>query len=1219
MKILKIELQNINSLKSETPIVIDFESNTFKDVGLFAITGSTGAGKTTILDAITIALYRSVPRFNKSNSKGGLEDVVSYGADFAMSRVTFETKDIRYEAQWDIRLATSSGKKLNNPKETVRLKNLSTEKIIAESKKEFDAEIERITQLTYQQFLRSVLLAQGEFAAFLSADAKEKGNLLQLITGEEIYKKIGETLLARMNAEQRELDDIKTRINTEDLLSDVQYNELIIEEKELKVKIDSLNIEWKEIVYILNWFKKNDELMKKQVTLEKEEADYNLKLEFNQNTLLKLQLHEKAEPFKELVEESARIENEIRKKKARFDQITKELEVLNTGLDEIIIREAASEKAYTVSENERNNWLPRLEEVTQWDTEIRNALNSKTNTEKSINDLTNNILPLKESNVRKSEELLINKKALTEVDGFVLQNQQVPEIDKKVNQWNAALTLRKSNIARLKGLNIQILQSEKNLKETKNTLENSENLFKEEKIKLEVLNAETNALTIHLKQLDIDVLLTKNTKLLTQKDQLHELQKLVEGYKQLNAKKAELEIEAKALEQTIKESSDTIINLQAEMKLATVSLKDAEKIFELERTISSFEAERKKLEKGKPCSLCGSTEHPYVEKYATLEISKSKLEVDNRKGRLEKLQKEEINVTIKLTEIKTRLEANVLLVINKQVQITEAISKFNDFATEFKIEDGQALNIAMEHVIKELALISGDITKAQQVQKQKDLKEGLLNTEREKVAVLNNEIIKLHEKNKAIDETLWKENNEQKTIVTTIQEIETPLVVELSAFDLIIPETEQTGTFIIQLENRINAYHNSIKKQVEINNTLKQLESDIHNNNIQIKEKELTLVKLQEQIKELEIALTHLSGKRGSVLSIGISTETKREELALSVEKEKKELNKITDELNRMKTLRATHINEKESIQKEKTELELKLMSNTSSLNEMLSTSDFKTMEEVQNSLLSLEERTRNATIRKQMDVTKQRLITLASGLKDDLNKQTSEKTFEYTADQALTKYVEIENNKEQLQKRAGEIKQLFKSDNDIKIRNEDVVKDIRAQEKVLKTWVSLMYLMGGSKDAFNTYVQRLTLRNLINLANIHLFKLNRRYSLKMNAFYVKGEELNFLLVDHYQTDEARLVDTSSGGEKFLISLALALGLSGLASNNTSIKSLFIDEGFGTLDNETLETVISTLETLQSQGKMIGIISHVDNLKERIPVQIQVLKKSNGVSVVEIV
>jgi len=191
MKIIKVELQNINSLKSDSPIVIEFETNDFKDVGLYAITGATGAGKTTILDAITIALYHNVPRFKNSRDKS-LENVVSYGANKAHSRITFENDNEIYEAFWAIRLANKKGVKIKNPREEVSLKNLTTDTIITSNKKRdlVDA-VEKVTQLDYTQFLRSVLLAQGEFASFLTAKGSEKGKLLEQITGEDIYKKIG--------------------------------------------------------------------------------------------------------------------------------------------------------------------------------------------------------------------------------------------------------------------------------------------------------------------------------------------------------------------------------------------------------------------------------------------------------------------------------------------------------------------------------------------------------------------------------------------------------------------------------------------------------------------------------------------------------------------------------------------------------------------------------------------------------------------------------------------------------------------------------------------------------------------------------------------------------------------------------------------------------------------------------------------------------------------
>jgi exonuclease SbcC len=146
-------------------------------------------------------------------------------------------------------------------------------------------------------------------------------------------------------------------------------------------------------------------------------------------------------------------------------------------------------------------------------------------------------------------------------------------------------------------------------------------------------------------------------------------------------------------------------------------------------------------------------------------------------------------------------------------------------------------------------------------------------------------------------------------------------------------------------------------------------------------------------------------------------------------------------------------------------------------------------------------------------------------------------------------------------------------------------------------------------------YAHGLTLAHLVRLANQHLQKLNPRYLIRKNP----GTNLELDIIDTYQADNVRSMKTLSGGESFLVSLALALGLSDLTSKDAEIGSLFIDEGFGTLDSNALDMALSTLENLRARGKLIAIISHVQALQERIATQVQVTKKSSGTSQIRIV
>ncbi|MDP1588490.1 MAG: SbcC/MukB-like Walker B domain-containing protein, partial [Prosthecobacter sp.] len=197
-----------------------------------------------------------------------------------------------------------------------------------------------------------------------------------------------------------------------------------------------------------------------------------------------------------------------------------------------------------------------------------------------------------------------------------------------------------------------------------------------------------------------------------------------------------------------------------------------------------------------------------------------------------------------------------------------------------------------------------------------------------------------------------------------------------------------------------------------------------------------------------------------------------------------------------------------------------------------------------------------------------------------------------------------------------GSLEQQVKNDDDARKRREAGGAELQAAEAESLRWGRLKELIGSADGAkFSRFAQSLTLRQLIGLANEHLKVLAERYRLMA----APGDELDLRIVDLYQANVDRPMESLSGGESFLASLALALGLSELASRHHPIDSLFIDEGFGTLDSETLEVALSALENLRSRGKTIGLISHVDLLKERLSTQVRVVRGAGGTSRIEVV
>ncbi len=1216
MKILKIELQNINSLKSATPIVIDFENEQFKDVGLYAITGATGAGKTTILDAITIALYHNVPRFN--GTKGTLLNVVSHGANDAFSRITFENNDVVYEVSWSIRLGSSTGKKLLNPQEKVSLKNLSSGEILADQKRNLLIEVINVTQLNYNQFLRSVLLAQGEFASFLTAKGPEKGRLLEQITGEQIYKKIGQGILERKSSEDAKLKEIQSKINADDVLSEERKTELTTKDKELDAKIIAAEKEIAKINLIVTWYQKFQELTKESENLNANYEKLGLFIEKHRAEIELLDLNEKAEPFKELIQNFNRNEKNSLEKANQLKELEAQLILLKPEIERLTALSKKQVDELETADKEFTSWLPKLELITTLDNQFKNENENKQKTNQKLVEL-NQQIEISTIEQKKLVAALTQTEAILKIDeAYVLKNKFLKDVDSEISNWASELTTLKGNKETLKLDSQFIISKKKEVLETTTSLKNQQNILDKKVAELKVIETEISKVTIALSKNKLTDLLAQKETLTKEESNWKQFKNFAEHAVKLEKSKTELIENQKVFIVDLKATSEKIKVKKSDIELQEKSVIDASKILELEKSVLKYEADRKNLIKGEPCGLCGSTEHPFTEHSKVIDISKAELELKSRQEKLQlfinsktELDKKEVELSTKTEHLKIQINS-----IIEELKTIQASAK--QLALNCELTNTTQIEVHLKSTKEKIIIVDETLKTTQKLQAEKDTLSTRIELHQKEESALKTIIATLNEKHKNSNSAIETKNESITNLTKTCAVLESELKTKLAKFNYELPLIEETNVFIQQLKELITNF-NQKEKNLE---ALKASITVIHTNDNNIKKQLETYLKTQndlnKSIRDLDIKLKQLKTKRIGILPINISVESKRESLQLlhkqlieKVERSKKELQKLLDSKTEKDTLKAKSI-------KEQKELGEELIILNSALDAKIKTSAFESKQAIDKALLPQEDKLKYTQHKERINEAKLKLKALKEANVKAFSTLNTSKNFETLEPESKVILEKFKTQKDTLSAEKGEVKEAFRKDQEIRDRNKEVSKKIDAQNEICKVWKELFLIIGNSKDAFNVYVQRLTLKHLLDLANVHLYKLNKRYSLKIEENYKPKEELNFNLIDHYQTDQARLVDTSSGGEKFIISLALALGLSDLASKNVKIDSLFIDEGFGTLDSNTLETVISTLETLQSQGKMIGIISHVENLKERIPTQIQITKKNNGVSEVAI-
>lgn len=1156
MRPIRLKIKGLNSFIDEQEI--DF--NKLTERGLFGIFGPTGSGKSTILDGITLALYGDLPR--KSTNYINM-NCNSLNVSFEFSISDGKTKTYRVEREF------KTDKKTGRPK-SGKCKVLDITQInpiiLAESVKEVTRTCENIIGLGMNDFTKTVVLPQGSFSEFLKISGKDRREMLErLFNLQEYGENLEKKLSAKSKVIEKKLDIIKGKLSS---YEDINLDDLEIKENEFKNNEKNIKQKSSELLEINETYEEAKEIFQLKSELNSYENERNIistEAKDIENKRGKIDNIEKSLRILNFIENYDMVLNELNEKNKNLEDYNLEFENIKNKKNNIL-------KVYNEFLEKKQESVPKLKiKAERLDSELKNRKALRV-LEEEINRLNEIIKFLK---IDKEKSITQVNKTINEIDDI---NLNIKSLEKKYDSLKVDRNLKKEIEEALR-LEEDYLSLGKDIDESLKDIESFEKSIKlceDKKISLQ------DGRDKNLKELkEYEFLLENLNKNCPAEDKdLLNKKVLLENIKIKQEKFSDCKKKIDLNNNKILKINDTLSKLNE-------GKDNLKKFIELlEKEVDDFKIQslalkiREKLIEGDICPVCGSTHHN-IEIFQELDLSL--LESKNSK-----LLRNKDELLEKEREI-AKLEERIIAINNESKNFKDEIKSLGEDFSE---------NIICE-LQKEIYILENDIKRYKE---EKLNLENKLNDIKDIDRDLNNDIkilnVNLENSRNNLDDKIQK----RKISLEKFNSLNN--LIEEKRSTLKIDDFKEYYKDLMEKENKREELESCIKDKRAFKEK-KESERDIKNkekeeiinslasNEAALKEKENQKNNIKNNLNQEFTQLENIN----SIEKILIQTNEEIKNINEYFEKYIDEKNcieerfeEINNKLNK-ESLKVKALEDKEKSIKEELEFNLQKenFTNVDEVEELLK--EKHTLKELKDYVKNYDDKMKvlEANIDNVLKKLKNRDICNEELESIKINKEKVQCELDSLKDVNLILKQEIKNLKEKIEK----FKTIMSEKKKIK-HDEIIINDLRK-------------LFSGRK--FVDYIATERLKYVALEASKRLKEITKNnYSLEIN------KDGMFIMRDFKNGGCIRDVSTLSGGETFLTSLALSLALSsGLQLKKAvPLELFFLDEGFGTLDDDLLETVVSSLEKIQHEKLKIGIISHVESIKNRVPVKLIVTPAESG-------